>query len=147
LPNPQLFWIARLRKRRAGSHLARESYARSLAGRPARMIAGLVAAAMSGIRSIPEAFAQRVSTSGLQHSVSLASGGRCTPIGMHTDRNWAECYLEISRPLTPKDFCSRPRARRILSPARRVEFDLKCDYLVPKIGPSYEPRIGALPVV
>src|SRR5438132_12485952 len=77
-----LSWIASLIKRKAATRPAHAFDAHSVVGRPARTTAGLVAAAMSGIRSTREECARRAYTSGLQHSVSLAVDGRRTPIGM-----------------------------------------------------------------
>jgi len=51
---------------------------------PARKIAGLVAAAMSGIRSTPEECAPPAFTSGLKHSASRAVIGRRIRIGMRS---------------------------------------------------------------
>src|ERR1700688_2762200 len=81
LPNRQLFWIARLRKRRAGSHLVRASAVRSAAGRPAKKTDGLVAAETNGTLSIPGASALPASISGLRLSAFLVAGGRRTRIG------------------------------------------------------------------
>jgi hypothetical protein len=67
-PSPPSFWIV--------SPIRRKTY-RSAAGRPARKTAGLVVAAMSGIRSIREECALPVFTSGLQRSAAfLVAGGR-----------------------------------------------------------------------
>src|SRR5450631_1138718 len=85
LPNRQLFWIARLRKRRAGNRLVRASGARSAAGRRAGMTCGLVAAASFGTRSTQEEFAPPVFTSGLRPSASRVSSGRRTRSGMRPD--------------------------------------------------------------
>jgi hypothetical protein len=77
-------WIATL-KRRAATPPALAFDVHSAVGRPARTTAGLVPAAMSGIRSIREAYAQRASTSGLQPNVSLAPAGRRIRTGMRSD--------------------------------------------------------------
>ena len=79
-----LSWIASLIKRKASTRPAHAFDAHSVVGRPAKTTAGLVAVAMSGIRSTREECARRVSTSGLQHSVSLAAAGRHTPIGIRS---------------------------------------------------------------
>ena len=56
------------------------------AGRPARnKAAGLVAAAMSGIRSIQEASAPSAYTNGLRPSASRAPAARRTPTGTRPD--------------------------------------------------------------
>jgi hypothetical protein len=82
-PNRPLFWIASLRGR-ATIHPPTFG-APCVVGRPARKTSGLVAAAMSGIRSTQEECAPPVFTSGLRHSSCLAPTGRRTPTGMHVD--------------------------------------------------------------
>ena len=68
LPNPQLFWAARLRKRRAGSHLVRASADLCAAGRPAKRTNGAAPAVMNGTRSMPEACVPPAFTRGLRPS-------------------------------------------------------------------------------
>jgi hypothetical protein len=70
---------------------------RCVVGRPARTTAGLVAAAMSGIRSTREECARRACTSGLQHSVSLAAAGHRTPTGMRNHEIQSYCVRVHSR--------------------------------------------------
>ncbi len=77
-----LLLSASLIKTRASTRPARASAARSAAGRRERKTCGLVAAAMSGIRSQRAGFARRAFTNGLRPSASLVLGGRRTPIGM-----------------------------------------------------------------
>ena len=78
----RLSWIASLIKKEVSTRLAPASDAHSAAGRPARKIAGLVAAGICGTPSTREECARIVSTSGLQRSVCLVSGGRRIRIGM-----------------------------------------------------------------
>ena len=100
LPNRQLFWIVRLRKRRAGSHLVRASGARSAAGRPAKKTDGLVIADTNGTHSIRAASAQRAFTNGLRPNASRAVDGRRTRSGMRiredddTSNECGEAVLE-----------------------------------------------------
>ena len=81
----RLSWIATSIKKKASARPALAFDVRSAVGRPARTTAGLVAAAMSGIRSIREGYARRASTTGLQRNACLARAGRHIPTGMRTD--------------------------------------------------------------
>jgi hypothetical protein len=67
-------WIENSTKKRASTPPPHASAARSAAGRPARMITGLVTAATSGTPSRPEAFVQHASTSGLRPNALLHPG-------------------------------------------------------------------------
>ena len=84
-PNPPLSWIASPIKRKTSAHPDPASGVRSVVGRPTKATAGLVAAAMSGIRSIRGECAPPASTTGLQHSASLVPAGRHIRIGIHVD--------------------------------------------------------------
>jgi hypothetical protein len=61
------------------------SAARSAAGRPAKKTDGLVAAVMTGTRSIPGASALPASSGGLTPSASRAPAGRRIRIGMRSN--------------------------------------------------------------
>ena len=81
-----LLLSASLIKTRASTPPARASAARCAAGRRERKTCGLVAAAMSGIRSQRAGFARRAFTNGLRPSASLVLGGPRTPIGMQNSK-------------------------------------------------------------
>jgi hypothetical protein len=74
--------IASLNGRRVTIHLALVYDVHSAVGRRARTTAGLVVAAMSGIRSTQEECARLASISGLRHNASRAPAGRPTQNGM-----------------------------------------------------------------
>ena len=81
-PNPPLFWIASLSRRRASTRPVHEFDVHSVAGRPVRKTTGLVAADTNGTALIREECAQPACTSGLKLSASLAADGRRVRIGM-----------------------------------------------------------------
>jgi len=85
-PNPPLSWIASPIKRKTSAHPDPASGVRSVVGRPAKATAGLVAAAMSGIRSIREVCAPPASTTGLQPSAPRVPAGRRIPTGTRADQ-------------------------------------------------------------
>jgi hypothetical protein len=72
-------------KRKGLVHPARAFDVRFADGRLAEETAGLVAAAMNGIRSIREEYAQRASTGGLPRNVSPAPAGHPIPTGMRIE--------------------------------------------------------------
>jgi hypothetical protein len=76
---------ASLIKRKASTRPAHAFDAHSVVGRPARTTAGLVAAAMNGIRLTREECAPPVFITGLQRNACLARAGRHIPIGMRSD--------------------------------------------------------------
>ena len=84
-PNRPWFWIASLIRRKTSTPLAHASDVRSVVGLPAKTTAGLVPAAMSGIRLIREECAPLASTTGLQRSAFLVAAGRYIPTGMRSD--------------------------------------------------------------
>ena len=92
-PNRPWFWIASLIKRKASTRPALAYDVHCAVGRPARTTAGLVAAAISGTRSILEECAPHVSTSGLRHSAFLVPAGRHIPTGMRTDTSLGCLHL------------------------------------------------------
>jgi len=61
-------------------------------GRHAKTTCGLVAAGMSGIRSIPEEWVPSVFTSGPQHNACHVAAGRRIPIGIWTRVSWVGGY-------------------------------------------------------
>src|SRR5207302_5162983 len=85
-----LSWIASLIKRKAPTRPANAFDAHSVVGHPGRTTAGLVAAAMSGIRSTREECARRAYTSGLPTQCLSCSGW-----SSHSD--W---YVEAERVTT-----------------------------------------------
>lgn len=110
LPNPQLSWISSPIRRRASARPAPASAALSAAGHPAKKTSGLVTATMSGTRSILEAYARRVFTSGLRPNVYRAAVGRRIRIGMHSDLLMAAWRSRV-RFETEKS-CRRPSLSR-----------------------------------
>lgn len=75
-------WIVSSMKRKGLVHPVRAFDVRVADGHLAKETAGLVAAAMNGIRSIREECARRASTSGLPRNVCPAPAGRRIPTGM-----------------------------------------------------------------
>jgi hypothetical protein len=97
-----LSWIATSTKKRASIRPAPAFAVPSAAGRPARMIAGLVPAAMNGTPSTQEECAPPASTSGRRLSAFLVAGGRRIPIGMQSDkirRNGPKAQLLLNSPV------------------------------------------------
>ena len=76
------------------------SAARCAAGRPARMTAGLVVAAMSGIRSTQEGCAQPAFTfaNGLRPSASSVAAGRRIQTGMRSDLSDDDSNIPVRSP-------------------------------------------------
>jgi hypothetical protein len=101
-PNRPWFWIASLIKRKASTRPALAYDVHYAVGRPARTTAGLVAAAISGTRSIREECARRASTTGLRHSAFLVPAGRHIPTGMRSHEIQSHCVS-----------CSEARALRL----------------------------------
>ena len=77
-----MFWIERLRKRRAGSQQVRASGARYAAGRPGKKTNGFASAVIRGTPLTQEVSAPRAFTSGLRRSASRAADGQRTRSGM-----------------------------------------------------------------
>src|ERR1700733_16189812 len=82
---PRLLLIASPNKRKASTLPVLAFGARSAAGRPARMTAGLVVAAMSGTPSTLAGDAPPASVNGLRRNASPVSSGRHTRIGTRND--------------------------------------------------------------
>lgn len=76
-------------RRRVSVHLALAFDARCVVGHLARAVAGLAPVVTAGTHLIREEYARRVSTSGLQPSVSLVSSGRHIPIGIRSNKSQA----------------------------------------------------------
>jgi hypothetical protein len=81
-PNCPSFWIAMPIKTRVSTRRALAFDARSVVGRPARTITGLVLAATRGTRSTREECAPLACTSGLQRSASPVCAGHPIPTGI-----------------------------------------------------------------
>ena len=82
---PRLLSIASPNERKASTLPVLAFGARSAAGHPAWMTAGLVAAAMSGTPSTLAGYAPPASINGLRRNASPVSSGRHTRIGTRSD--------------------------------------------------------------
>jgi hypothetical protein len=84
-PSRWMFWIVRLTRSRAASHLGLAFDVRFAVGRPARTTYGRAGAATHGTASIPEECAPPVFTSGFQRSACRAAAGRRILIGIRIE--------------------------------------------------------------
>ena len=120
-------------KRRARVLASRASVARSAAGHPARMTAGLVVAVMSGTPSTLAGYAPPASINGLRRNAPPVSSGRHTRIGTRSDLLILALDGQAALTLNPKpvfDFISTAEAIPLPKTKPRA---LREDFVVPSI--------------
>jgi hypothetical protein len=130
---PLLLLIASPNKRKASTLPVLAFGARSAAGRPARMTAGLVVAVMSGTPSTLAGYAPPASINGLRRNAPPVSSGRHTRIGTRSDLLILALDGQAALTLNPKpvfDFISTAEAIPLPKTKPRA---LREDFVVPSI--------------
>jgi len=130
---PLLLLIASPNKRKASTLSVLAFGAHSAAGRPARMTAGLVVAAMSGTPSTLAGYAPPASINGLRRNASPVSSGRHTRIGTRNDLLILALDGQATVTLNPKPgFGFTAAAEAIRLPKTKPQA-LRVDFVVPSI--------------
>ena len=130
---PLLLLIASPNKRKASTLPVLAFGARSAAGRPARMTAGLVVAAMSGTPSTLAGYAPPASINGLRRNASPVSSGRHTRIGTRSDLLILALDGQAALTLNPKPAFGFTSAAEAVPLPKTKPRALREDFVVPSI--------------
>src|SRR3984885_6279813 len=130
---PRLLLIASPNKRKASTLPVLAFGARSAAGRPARMTAGLVVAAMSGTPSTLAGYAPPASINGLRRNASPVSSGRHTRIGTRSDLLILALDGQAALTLNPKPAFGFTSAAEAIPLPKMKPRALREDFVVPSI--------------
>jgi hypothetical protein len=128
---PLLLLIASPNRRKASTLPVLAFGARSAAGRPARMTAGLVVAAMSGTPSTLAGYAPPASINGLRRNASPVSSGRHTRIGTRSDLLALDGQAALT--LNPKPAFGFTAAAEAIPLPKTKPRALREDFVVPSI--------------